>query len=152
MYHKTQYASTLLVIFILCLLFLYILYFFQIGNNPVSSAAFTVFTLIFIAIGILFYKMTTIVTKQEIKVVYGIGVVRFNFKIDKLTTVEITKTPWYYGWGIRYTPEGWLYNISNLCAVRITYEYNGSGKTVTIGTPDPENLREAIKSAFISNA
>jgi len=56
------------------------------------------------------------------------------------------KNPWYYGWGIRFTPHGWLYNVSGLHAVEIELK---NGKKYRIGTDVPENLEKAIRE-FIS--
>jgi len=49
---------------------------------------------------------------------------------------------WFYGWGIRLTPHGWLYNVSGLGAVEIVLS---SGKHYRIGTDRPEELAQAIQ-------
>ena len=50
---------------------------------------------------------------------------------------------WYYGWGIKRTPHGWLFNVSGLQAVEITLR---SAKKYRIGTDEPERLADAIRA------
>jgi hypothetical protein len=46
-----------------------------------------------------------------------------------------------WGWGIRLTPRGWLFNVSGLDAVELTMT---TGKHYRIGTYDPMGLARAI--------
>lgn len=52
------------------------------------------------------------------------------------------KNPWYYGWGIRLPPHGWLFNVSGLDAVEIELAF---GRTFRVGTDRPGELAEAIQ-------
>lgn len=54
---------------------------------------------------------------------------------------EVTKSAPTEGWGIHFTPEGMLYNITGDKAVRIHLR---SGKSLRIGTDEPVRLAEAI--------
>ena len=89
----------------------------------------------------LVYKLTIRIVGRTIEVVYGIGIIKINIKIDTLHRVEVVRTPFYLGWGIRLTPKGWLYNINGFKAVRIVYERKGKNKTVMLGTLEPEYLK-----------
>ena len=51
---------------------------------------------------------------------------------------------WYYGWGIRYTPHGWLFNVSGLDAVELELK---NGRTWRVGTDEPVELLAAIQAA-----
>jgi hypothetical protein len=53
------------------------------------------------------------------------------------------RNPWYYGWGIRITPDGLLYNVSGTRAVEITLT---DGSKLRLGTDEPEALCQAIRS------
>ncbi len=55
------------------------------------------------------------------------------------------KNPWYYGWGIRLTPHGWLYNVSGSYAVEIKTK---TGKKYRIGTDVPNELEKAIRQSI----
>ena len=49
---------------------------------------------------------------------------------------------WWWGWGVRYYGQGWLYNVSGLDAVEIRLK---SGKHIRIGTDEPEALVAEIR-------
>jgi plasmid stabilization system protein ParE len=49
-----------------------------------------------------------------------------------------------YGWGIRLTPSGWMFNVSGLDAVELTLR---SGKRFRIGTDDPRDVIQALEKA-----
>jgi hypothetical protein len=56
----------------------------------------------------------------------------------------VVRNRWYYGWGIRITPRGWLYNVSGLDAVELALK---NGKCVRIGSDEPHALARAIDHA-----
>jgi len=49
--------------------------------------------------------------------------------------------PWWYGWGIHLTPSGWLYNVGGARAVQLDLH---NGRSLRVGTDEPERLCEAI--------
>jgi hypothetical protein len=63
-----------------------------------------------------------------------------------IASYQVVKNPWYYGWGIRLTPHGWLYNVSGSYAVEIKMK---TGKKYRIGTNVPNDFEKAICSATI---
>ena len=52
------------------------------------------------------------------------------------------RNEWYYGWGVRLTPYGWMFNVSGLDAVELTFE---SGKRFRIGTDRPGEVIDAMR-------
>ena len=52
--------------------------------------------------------------------------------------------PWLAGWGIRLTPQGWLYNAWGRGAIELRF---AGGRRFTIGTNEPETLLAAIELA-----
>ena len=96
----------------------------------------------------MFYQLTVTVSEKTLKLVYGIGLIRFKKNLDKLHKVEVIKTPWYYGLLIRATAEGMLYNIQGFKAVRITLIKNGKKKSFMVGTPEPEKLKKVLEDNF----
>lgn len=95
-------------------------------------------------ITLLFYKLTVRISQSAIQLIYGVGIIRINLNIDQLESVEVTRTPWYYGLGIRFSPKGMIYNIQSLNAVKINLSKNGKSKTLFIGSPHPEAVIRAI--------
>jgi hypothetical protein len=49
--------------------------------------------------------------------------------------------------GIRYIPSGWLYIVSGTTAIQLELK---DGSKINLGTNDPDNLVEAIKSQLRS--
>ncbi len=75
---------------------------------------------------------------------FGPGLPARKVKINDIESVEVVKNPWYYGWGIRWTPRGTLYNVSGLDAVEVRLR---NGSRFRLGTDEPEALRAAIETA-----
>ena len=90
----------------------------------------------------LFAKMTVIVDQEAIELRLGLGFVRKRYMLKDITAVREVENPWYYGWGIRYTPRGWLYAVSGLTAVELQLQ---NGTTVRIGTDDAHGLCQALE-------
>jgi hypothetical protein len=95
-----------------------------------------------LVVGILFGTLTVEVARGKIRCWFGPGLIRKEFSLEEVTTVEAVRNRWYYGWGIRYTPHGWLFNVSGFDAVAITLS---SGKQFRIGTDQPHELERAIR-------
>jgi hypothetical protein len=104
-----------------------------------------VLTGIMIFVGLLFYKLRIKIDGGGIHLIYGTGLIRKTIRPDRIDQLTVLKTPWYCGLGIRITPKGILYNIHSLRAVKIDYVKRGRQKTVMIGTPEPEDLREFLR-------
>ena len=97
------------------------------------------------ACAILFDSLTVRVSNDLVEIRFGIGIIRKQFHVDNIKTASIVKNKWYYGWGIRLTSHGWLYNVSGLDAVEILMH---NGKQYRIGTDQPNRLQSAINSVL----
>jgi hypothetical protein len=98
----------------------------------------------------LFYQLEIRVNSERIRVSFGVGIIAFNVKPDRITSTETIKTKIWWGIGIRLTPYGWLYNISTGPAVLRKYVKKGSSKELFVGTNKPNQLQKAIQSNFPS--
>jgi hypothetical protein len=94
---------------------------------------------------VLFSSLTTEVTDQEFQFYFGPGVWTHTFALEKIRSVEEVRNPIWYGWGIRYTPSGWLYNVSGRSAVEIDL---GAEGRIRVGTDEPEQLTRALRQAM----
>ncbi len=103
-------------------------------------------TILFIVL--LFASLTIVVDSEAVRLRFGIGLIRKTFKLSDIESVRVVRNSWLYGWGIRYTPHGWLYNVSGLGAVELLRR---DGKKTRIGSDEPEKLAEAISSAMIED-
>ena len=93
----------------------------------------------------LFDSLTVRVSHDLVEISFGIGIIRKQFDVGNIRRARVVKNKWYYGWGIRLTPHGWLYNVSGLDAVEILMD---NGKQYRIGTDQPNELENAISTVI----
>ncbi len=91
----------------------------------------------------LFHSLTVRVSRDEIALRFGIGLIRKRFAVADVENAAAVSNRWYYGWGVRLTPHGWLFNVSGLDAVELGLN---SGRKYRIGTDQPAALLSAIES------
>ena len=94
-------------------------------------------------IGWVFGSLTVQVTPTTLKWHFGPGFWNKSIERDQIESVRAIRTKWWYGFGIRLTPHGWLYNVQGLDAVQVT---DKNGKSTVIGTDEPESLVHALNS------
>ena len=93
--------------------------------------------------------LTVQVDRDALRIRFGpVGLVRKSWPISEIASASIVTNPWYYGYGIRITPHGSLYNVSGSAAVEVQLF---SGMTFRIGTDEPETLKTAIDLARTEN-
>ena len=105
------------------------------------SIAWTVI-LIGLIVAALFWGLTVEVNKDVVRLYFGFGIIHRSILREHITMVTQVRNRWWWGFGIRWTPHGWMWNISGLDAVELTYH---NGKKFRIGTDEPEALLEALK-------
>lgn len=140
-YKRTQ-IGYLMLAFIAIGILLVLNYFYLSGNtNP-----FLLIILAALAVSLLLFSILTVkVDGEEVSVRFGVGLIRKRFPLSEIESHSAVRNPWYYGWGLRRTPIGWLYNVSGLEAVEITLK---DGRKIRIGTDDPTGLDAAIGAAL----
>ena len=100
--------------------------------------------LLFVGVMAAFSRLAVDVDENAVTAGYAIGLARRRIDPRQIESVEATKTPWYAGWGIRFTPSGLLYNAWGRQGVKL---HLVSGKVFTIGSDEPEALLAAIEAA-----
>jgi hypothetical protein len=93
---------------------------------------------------VLFGTLTVEVDPDRVSVAFGPGWIRRRFAVADIRGARAVRNRWYYGWGIRLTPEGWLFNVSGLDAVELDL---ADGRKFRIGTDEPRELLAAIERA-----
>ncbi len=88
-----------------------------------------------------FGALRTEITDHEFIVAFWPGRPRRVTPLHQIRSVRMVRNHWAYGWGIRLTPHGWLWNVSGLDAVEVVLE---GGKRFRAGTDDPWGLAEAL--------
>ncbi|NBC01450.1 MAG: hypothetical protein GVY15_11415 [Bacteroidetes bacterium] len=92
----------------------------------------------------LFASLTVRVTDRALHFYFGPGFWKKRIPLDEIAAVRAVRNSPWYGWGIRLTPHGWLYNVSGLDAVEIE---KTDGTTLRIGTDEPTTLAAALTRA-----
>ena len=95
-----------------------------------------------LALGLLAYATLTVeVDAENVRVRFGIGLIRKSIPLSDIARCEIVRTPSSWGWGMHWTPSGWLYNVAGRVAVRLEMR---SQRPLMIGTDEAERLKAAI--------
>lgn len=143
-YKRTQTGWILLTILPLAIVYMYISYYFQWGDEPLTQTSFFIISSVFLLVLLVFYNLTIYIEDKVIHAKFGIGLIHVKLPIEKLHEVSIIRTPWWYGWGVRFTPQGMLYNIYGRQAVKVNFTGKGKTKNVLLGSPEPEELLKHI--------
>ena len=99
---------------------------------------------LFVLLVLLFGSLTVTVGRAAVSIRFGIGLIGRRFALADIRAVRAVRNEWYYGWGIRLLPRGWLYNVSGLDAVELEM---ANGKAHRVGTDEPAALAAAIERA-----
>jgi hypothetical protein len=91
----------------------------------------------------LFYSLALIGTHETLQIRFGIGLIRKTLRLEDIETVEPFRTSFWHGWGIHYSPDGMVFNISGYDAVRLTMS---DRKRYIIGTDDRDRLMRYIEA------
>jgi hypothetical protein len=135
-YRHTQIGHTTIVFLVIALMVT--LYGAALTAHPALIASAVLVGLVLI----LFSTLTVIVRDQTVEVFFGPGLIRRRISLRRIRDVRTVRTPWYYGWGIRLTPSGWLWNVSGLRGVEIQFD---DGHTFRIGSDEPDRLAEVLR-------
>ena len=88
--------------------------------------------------------LTVRIQDDQLQVRFGLGFPRKTLPLGEIAAVEVTRTTFLEGWGLRRTRRGWLYNVSGFDAVLLRLT---SGRTLMVGTDEPRRLKTAIERA-----
>ncbi len=110
----------------------------SIGWPPVMNVAM-------IALGValvLFHSLTIEVDRRRLRCRFGWSPIGRTFPLNDILDARAVRNPWYFGWGIRWTPYGWLFNVSGVEAVELKLR---NGSRFRIGTDQPQKVVTAIE-------
>ncbi|MFH1233332.1 MAG: hypothetical protein V1649_01615 [Patescibacteria group bacterium] len=142
-YKHTQKGYLIIISFIVIMFFIANLMIIH-GFNWTNFLALIIFGISLI----LFSALTVIIDEDNLKIFFGFKIIHKKFSLKNIESCQIVKNPWYYGWGIRLIPNGWLYNVSGFEAIEIKMK---NGKKYRIGTDVPNDFEKAIKEAIVQS-
>lgn len=145
MYKKVQYGWILMsIIGAVCIGL--VVFYEVVEETHTLAEPFTIGTIgFFLLLMALFYRLEVTVDHQRINLVFGIGIIRKSIPLSDIDKVSPVRNKFWYGWGIRLTPHGWLWNISGYEAVELILKSNN--RKFRIGCIDGKELSKAIKKA-----
>lgn len=141
-FKEVQLGWVVLVAVGLVLLLITILFSLQLGTRPITTPSYL---LVCGTLGLSLafaYRMQIEVTDEEVIITFGIGMIRRRIPITKIISITEVTNPWYYGWGMRIIPNGWLYNVSGPQAVELQLD---TGRVVRIGTRRQAELAGVLR-------
>jgi hypothetical protein len=112
-----------------------------------ASAPWLVAALFAVLLGAfaLFWRLVVEVDGRAVRATFGVGLIRRSVPLADVRRAEVIRTRVWWGYGVHWTPSGWLYNVAGRDAVRL--ELHG-GRAVMIGTDEPDALKSAIDAAL----
>lgn len=141
-YTVTQYSKWTTGIILIVMLFFYLGFYYGIGDNPIGEEHMMLMEAILLIVLALFYSMTIELEERTIRIKFGIGLIQRTIKLETIEAVSSVRNKWWYGFGIRLTPHGWMWNIEGLNAVEI--KYKGTGTHFRIGVEDSQKLKNEM--------
>ncbi|MBN1856540.1 MAG: hypothetical protein JW846_06290 [Dehalococcoidia bacterium] len=101
--------------------------------------------MVLLAVAMVAYSnLTVTINDDTLEVRFGPGFIRRQYRLRDIESSRAVRNPFFYGWGTRLTPHGWLYNVSGFDAVEVEFK---TAKKVRIGTDEPQSLESAIQEA-----
>jgi hypothetical protein len=139
-YSHTQQGTLIKVIMLMAMVLCLVIAGLNQFVTPVAYYLYGVMAFIFVPMW-LFGSLTVEVNDEELRHYFGPKFWKKSYLLQEIDSVVQVRNSWIFGWGIRLTPHGWLYNVSGLDAVEIKLR---SGRKFRIGTDDPLGIIEAI--------
>lgn len=111
-----------------------------------STVGLLVIVAFLVVVGVVlanFNRLTVTVDDDVIDLRFRWGWPHKRIARGEVHNVTEVRNKWWYGFGVRLTPYGWLYNVWGLDAVQLDLTTGGS---VRIGTDQPADLAAALRS------
>ena len=141
-YRHTQFGALTIIILLLVGLLVAPVVVSMTDDGQLVGAGVTV--ALFLLGLAMFYALTIQVSEGKLKFWFGIGLISKTYVLDEIESTREVKDPWYYFWGIKSIPGGWLYAIAPGEALEFEFK---DGKIVHLGTNQSKKLKQAIDQA-----
>lgn len=104
---------------------------------------------VLLLVALVFSRLRVRVADGRLHVAFGAGWPARTFALADLVEAQAARNRWWWGFGIRWTPHGWMWNVSGLDAVQLTFR---DGRRFRVGTADPQGLLTALRAATPTSA
>ncbi len=141
-YTERQISSVIIATLFGVIVLSFVSYIDNWGDNPIDLPGLLILSFVLVVSLLLFFQMNTSIDNEQIRISFGIGLIRKRIAIRNIEKVTTVRNKWYCGFGIRMLKNGWLYNIKGLDAVEL--KMRNSNSIIRIGTADSQNLKREI--------
>lgn len=138
---QTTYLAPAIVLVVLVVMGVLLL---TTGEEAVAALFVAVFLVVLAVVTFVFSRLTVVVDDDGVTAAFGRGWPKRRYTYDEIDAIRPVRNKWYYGWGIRWIPGGWMYNVWGLDAVELELS---SGKVFRVGTDEPDALHAALVSS-----
>jgi hypothetical protein len=101
------------------------------------------------AVAFLFGALEVSVDDTEIRIVFGVGIVRKTIRLADVVRCDVVPVKVLWGTGVHWTPSGWLYNVGGGAGVRVELARE---RAAVIGSDDAGGLAAAISTRIAPRA
>ncbi len=142
-YKHTQYSAWIIAVFLIVGLLMIPVVGSMVDEGRLLVA---IVTIVLLLLGLaMFYALTVQVSAGKLKFWFGIGLISKTYRFAEIQSTREVKDPWYYFWGIKSIPGGWLYAVAPGEALEIVLQ---DGKIIHVGTNQSKQLKEALDMAM----
>ena len=142
-YKHTQFGAITLAVFLLTGILAAYIILSMLADGRLLVALIT--TGLYLLIVALFYAFTIEVSEGKLKFWFGIRAISKSYSLGEIQSTQEVENPWYYLWGIKSIPGGWLYAIAPGSAVEIVFR---NSKIIRLGSNQPKELKQALDEAI----
>ena len=150
-YHHTQTGYVILGGFAIGLLIV-VLGYRSVGNTTPPGAArtailatVTVIAVLVAIVSLIFSSLTIEIAGGELRWHFTATFIHGSLALRDIEGATQVRSSPAYGWGVRKTPDGTLYSVSGLDAIRVRTR---DGRTLNFGTDEPAKLLGAIQNGM----
>ena len=116
------------------------------GDTSVLKVTALVVASLFVLTLTSFYSLIIQIADGKLNFWFGFGVGLKSFPITEILSVETVKNPWYYLWGIKSIPGGWLYSIApGGLVIELIFKDN---RKIHLGTNRPAEIKHRLNEAI----
>lgn len=111
---------------------------------PVAFSMLILAILAIVAVLVVYFsRLEVAVDDHAVTAAFGAGRPCHTIALSDIHAVQRVRNKWWYGFGVRRTPAGWMYNVWGLDGVEIE---GPEGRIFTIGTDDADGLASTIEA------
>jgi hypothetical protein len=137
-YSHTQLGWLTLILVVAGIVAMLLVAFF---TKELPAIAFAVLIILVFSLAS-FTTLTVTGNSNALLISFGPGLVRKTFPFREIASCRVVTNPWYFGWGVRIIPGGWLFNVSGFRAAELQMR---NGRVYRIGSDEPEKLESFLK-------